>query len=190
MTIGHDIQIYLRDKGLYTGPIDDDFRDGTKIAIAKALGLHSVAAPSGMTISPAGLALIKQFEGLELKAYLCPAEVWTIGYGSTGPHVKPGMVITEAQADEMLRKDVERFDAAVRKLCPISTQGQHDALVSFAFNLGENALKESSLRRLHNEGAWEAAAGQFSRWINANGKPLAGLVKRRAAEAKMYRGQT
>lgn len=181
MTIWQDIQRHV---GVEADGIPGE---ATARAVAKALGLHS-AAPE-ITISKAGLDLIKQFEGLRLKAYLCPANVLTIGYGSTGPHVKPGMVITEAQADDLLRKDVARFDEAVRKICPVRTQGQHDALVSFAFNLGENNLKESTLRRLHNDGDYGAAAEQFARWTKADGKELAGLVRRRAAEAAMYRRQ-
>jgi lysozyme len=163
----------------------------TAQAVAKALGLHSAVAEA-RSISPAGLALIKQFEGLELKAYVCPAGKLTIGYGSTGAHVKLGMVITEAQADELLRKDLARFEAAVRALCPITTQGQFDALVSFAFNLGEESLKTSTLRRKHNEGDYAGAAAEFGRWNKARVKgvltELSGLTKRRTAEAKMYRG--
>lgn len=186
MTIGTEIQEHLRDKGLYTGPIDDDFGDGTKLAVAKALGLHSAAGAKH--ISKAGLDLIKVSEGLVLKAYRDAVDVLTIGYGHTGPDVHEGMIVTEAQAEALLLGDIERFERAVEKLCPNTTQGQFDALVSFTFNLGEKSLKESTLRRLHNEAAYEAAAGQFSRWVNAGGRQLPGLVKRRAAEAKMYRG--
>lgn len=144
----------------------------------------------GRTLSQAGVELIKQFEGLELKAYPDPAtgaEPWTIGIGHTGG-VRPGDVITEARAEQLLRQDVGRFEVAVRKYCPVTTQGQFDALVSFAFNVGEENLKTSTLRRLHNEGDYAGAAGQFARWNKANGKVMTGLTRRRAAEAKMYRG--
>jgi lysozyme len=159
-------------------------------AVNRALG-RAPAPETARRISPAGLALIKQFEGLVLKAYKDPVGILTIGYGSTGAHVKPGMVITEAQADELLLKDVTRFEDAVRRLCPNTTQGQFDALTSFAFNLGEGALENSTLRNRHNDGDYAAAAEEFGRWIYA-GKParaLPGLVKRRAAEARLYRGQ-
>lgn len=146
-------------------------------------------SPSGKAISQAGIELIKRFEGLRLKAYPDPAtggEPWTIGVGHTGG-VRPGDVITEARADELLRLDVTRFEKAVARLCPITTQPQFDALVSFAFNVGEGNLKDSTLRRMHNEGNYAGAAGQFARWSNANGKRMEGLVRRREAEAQLYR---
>jgi lysozyme len=146
-----------------------------------------VTDPTERRLSREGLDLIKSFEGLELKAYHDAVGVLTIGYGSTGAHVKPGMVITEAQAEELLRKDVSRFEVAVRKLCPLTTQAQYDALVSLSFNIGESALKESTLRRLHNEGKYADAAAQFARWNKAGGKEMAGLTRRRAAEAALYR---
>lgn len=142
-------------------------------------------------ISQNGIDLIKSFEGMKLKAYPDPAtggDPWTIGVGHTGPDVHPGLVITEAQADELLRKDLQRFVDAVNRLCPITTQGQFDALVSFCFNVGDGNLKTSTLRRLHNEGAYDAAAMQFARWSRANGKVMKGLTRRRAAEASLYRG--
>lgn len=144
---------------------------------------------SGMVTSQAGIDLIKQFEGVRLKAYPDPAtgaEPWTIGIGHTGG-VRPGDVITEARAEQLLRQDLGRFEMAVRKLCPVTTQPQFDALVSLAFNIGEGNLKDSTLRRLHNEGNYAAAAGQFERWNRANGKVMAGLTRRRAAEAALYR---
>ena len=78
-------------------------------------------------------------------------------------------------------------EEAVRKYCPITTQGQFDALVSFTFNLGAGSLKDSTLRRKHNEGDYEGAANEFKRWVNAGGVKLTGLVRRRAAEAELYR---
>ena len=140
-----------------------------------------------MKISDNGLDLIRRFEGCELSAYKCPAGVLTVGYGSTGPHVKPGMTITQDEADELLRKDVERFDRAVQSLAPTSTQGQHDAMTSFAFNVGITALEGSTLLKMHRAGNYEAAAGQFRRWNRGGGRVLAGLTKRRAAEAETYR---
>jgi lysozyme len=137
-------------------------------------------------ISDAGLQIIKDSEGLRLVAYQDTGGVWTIGYGHTGPDVKVGQTITEARADELLRRDVVEAEDAVRKLCPITTQNQFDALVSFTFNLGAGQLKESTLRRLHNEGDYFAAKLQFGRWVNDNGVKLNGLVKRRAAEAALY----
>ncbi len=138
-------------------------------------------------INQTGLALIKQYEGCKLTAYVCPAGVLTIGYGSTGKHVKPGMTITEAEAEKLLRDDLARFEEGVEKFCPVATENQFAALVSFAFNVGIEALRTSTLRRLHNEGKYAEAAEQFKRWNKGGGRVLPGLVKRRAAEAQLYR---
>lgn len=137
-------------------------------------------------INAAGLQLIKEFEGCKLTAYKCPADVWTIGYGSTGPHVKPGMTITQVQADELLRSDLRRFEDGVASLAKVATDNQYSALVSFAFNLGLEALKTSTLLRLHNEGKYADAQTQFARWNKAGGQVLSGLTRRRTAEAVLY----
>ena len=139
-----------------------------------------------MNLSPAGLALIKQFEGLRTRAYLCPAGVWTIGYGSTGRHVIQGLVVTAEQAEEMLRGDLLRFEEAVRRYALPATQGQYDALVSLAFNIGITAFARSTLLRRHRMGDHEGAAGEFQRWDKVRGRALPGLARRRAAERKLY----
>lgn len=138
-------------------------------------------------INKEGLELIKSFEGLRLKSYRCSANVLTIGWGSTGPHVKEDMTITQDQAEELLRSDLRRFEDFVANRCSPATDNQFAALVSFAFNVGEGALGTSTLRRLHMEGNYEAAAEQFKRWNKAGGKVLNGLVRRRAAEEALYR---
>jgi lysozyme len=142
-----------------------------------------------MRISQRGLELIKGFEGLRLKSYLCPANVWTIGYGSTGPHVREGMVISERDAEDLLRSDLRRFEQGVAKLAPDCSQGQLDALVSFAFNLGLGALARSTLLRKHKAGDHAGAAGEFRKWVMAGGVKLNGLVRRRAAERDLYLSQ-
>ena len=137
-------------------------------------------------INKEGLELIKQFEGCKLKAYVCPAGILTVGYGSTGSHVKPGMVITQEQAEELLRSDLRRFEDFVANRCAPATDNQFSALVSFCFNVGQEALRTSTLRRLHLEGKYEAAADQFARWNKASGRVLPGLVRRREAERALY----
>lgn len=140
-------------------------------------------------INDAGLKLIKDAEGLRLAAYPDPGtggDPWTIGYGHTGPEVKKGMVISSGQADAYLKADVARFEQAVAQLCPVTTDNQFSALVSFAFNLGPENLRTSTLRRLHNEGDYAGAQAQFGRWNKAAGRVLPGLTKRRAAEAALY----
>lgn len=138
-------------------------------------------------INKAGLEIIKEFEGLRLKAYICPAGVLTIGYGSTGSHVKPGMVITEAQAEELLRSDLRRFEDAVAKAAPDATDNQFSAMVSLAFNIGEGAFAGSTVLRKHLAGDHVGAAEAFKLWNKGGGQVLTGLVKRRAAEAQLYR---
>lgn len=152
-----------------------------------------------MTPSKACFDLIKQFEGFRSKAYLCPAGLLTIGYGHTGTDVLPGMRITEAQGDDLLRKDVANFAAIVEKaLTAKVSQSQFDALVSFCFNTGPGkagvkdgliTLKNgnpSSLLRKTNSGDKLGAAAEFDKWTKANGQELRGLVARREAEQRLY----
>lgn len=140
-----------------------------------------------MKINEAGLALIKSFEGCKLTAYKCPAQVWTIGYGSTGSHVKEGMTITVAQAEDLLTEDLARFEIGVEKLATVElNDNQFAALVSFAFNLGLKALEQSTLLRFVNEGKMREAAAEFAKWNRAKGKVLLGLTKRREAEKALF----
>lgn len=141
-----------------------------------------------MHTSQKGLDLIKSFEGLRLSAYRCPADIPTIGYGTTAG-VKMGDTITKERAEELLREDVARFESQVLRLVKVPlTQGQHDALVSFVYNLGAGNLSNSTLLRLLNAGDYAGAAAQFDRWNKAGGKVLAGLVRRRAAERALFEG--
>ncbi|WP_324807246.1 lysozyme [Sphingomonas sp. LY29] len=148
-----------------------------------------VAQPAQRRISDKGLALVKVSEGLRLGAYRCPADVPTIGYGSTGAHVKMGMTITEAEAEKLLLEDLSRFEKGVAEMGGKMTQGEFDALVSFAFNLGLGALSNSTLLKKHKAGDRKGAALEFKRWVNAGGRKLPGLVKRREAERKLYTGE-
>lgn len=142
-----------------------------------------------MRISETGLDLIKHFEGLRLKAYKCPAGVWTIGYGSTGPHVEEGTTITEGWADALLRKDVERFEKGVEELVKVDlAQDEFDALVAFSFNVGLVNLKTSTLLRKLNQGDYASAALEFPKWNKAAGKVLPGLTRRREAESRLFQG--
>lgn len=136
--------------------------------------------------SSAGLQLIKDVEGLRLRAYQDTGGVWTIGVGHTGLDVVKGKIITEAEADRLLAADVREAEEIVARLFPVTTQPQFDALVSFTFNLGEPQVSSSTLRKLHNAGDYAGAAAQFARWKFDNGKEVAGLVTRRRKEAAMY----
>jgi lysozyme len=145
-------------------------------------------------ISGRGIALIEEAEGCRLEAYPDPGTggaPWTIGVGHTGSEVHPGLTITREQADAQLRQDLAKFERGVAALVAghATTQGQFDALVSFAFNLGLGALGGSSLLRLHKGGSFAAAATEFGKWSHSAGRVLPGLVRRRAAEAALYRGE-
>ena len=145
-----------------------------------------VAAPATQTINAAGLQLIKDAEGLRLDAYLCPANVWTIGYGTTGG-IRKGMRVTKDEAEKLLRMDVTKFERAVARLVNVSlTSNQFSALVSFVYNVGEGAFASSTMLRLLNKGEFGAAADQFARWNKAGGRALIGLTKRRAAERALF----
>ncbi len=142
-----------------------------------------------MKISQKGIDLIKQFEGVSLKAYPDPGtggEPWTIGYGHTGG-VKKGDAITQAQAEDLLRKDLIKFEAGVSNaLTAETTQNQFDAMVSLAYNIGLGNFTKSTLLRKHNARCWQCAAAQFGVWRNAGGKVMNGLIRRRAAERELY----
>lgn len=143
-----------------------------------------------MTTSERGLSLIKSFEGLRLRAYKCPAEVWTIGYGHT-KGVKEGMIITEQQAEQFLIDDLKASEYAVGRLVkkPL-LQNQFDALVSFVFNLGEGNFSRSTLlKRVNDNPHNPLIREQFMKWVFAGGKVLQGLINRRKAEADLYCGQ-
>lgn len=138
----------------------------------------------------AGIALIKRFESLSLEAYLCPTGHLTIGWGHVGPDVTPEMICSRQKAENLLRKDLERFEAGVAGLLTRRvTDNQFAALVSLAFNVGPEALMASRLMKRVNEGD-PYAANEFAKWnkgrINGVLKVLPGLTKRRAAEAALY----
>ena len=139
-----------------------------------------------MKTSERGLTIIKSFEGVKYRAYLCPAGVWTIGYGHT-KGVKEGDTCTSAQADEWLQDDLSASEEAIGRLVQVPlTQGQFDALVSFVFNLGSGNLDTSTLLRKLNARDYPGAADQFPRWNKAKGKVERGLTRRRQAERLLF----
>jgi lysozyme len=138
-------------------------------------------------ISAAGLEHIKRFEGCKLKSYYCIAARCTIGYGSTGPHVKPGMTITQEQAEEFLRRDLDAAERAVEELVKVKlTDGQHAALVDLIFNVGRGAIAKSTLLKLLNKGQYGAAGEQLMRWVHSGSAVIAGLQRRRLAARNMW----
>ena len=139
-----------------------------------------------MKTSPKGIALIKEFEGLRLKAYKCPGGVWTIGYGHTAG-VKAGMVITEAQAEEYLKADLIAFEKYLNDLGLAINQNQFDALISFIYNVGTGNFSSSTLlRKVKANPLDNSIMDEFLKWVYSKGRVLPGLQRRRLAEMKLY----
>ena len=145
-----------------------------------------------MQLSNKGISLIKSFEGCKLEAYKCSGGKWTIGWGTTGEidgiSIKQGMKITQEKADKLFLSKIKTYEDAVNKYATYNklNQNMYDALVSFTYNCGTNAFKNSTLLKLLNKGEILKAADQFDLWINAGGKPSNGLKRRRAAEKKLF----
>lgn len=133
-----------------------------------------------------GLDLIKKYEGLRLEAYKCPAGVWTIGYGHT-KGVYKGMSITKEEAEKLLQQDVSVFELQVINTVGKLSDCKIDALVSFAYNVGIAAFRNSTLcRKVKANSDDPAIRNEFMKWIYAGGKKLQGLERRRKEEAEMY----
>jgi lysozyme len=176
---------------------DNDFGPKTYAAsLAWRGGAYTAPqdAPA-QTINQAGMDLIKEFEGFRAEAYRDSVGVLTIGYGTTaaaGVGITPalGMVITQAQAEAYLQAAVDMFaDEIKAKMTREPTPNQFAAMVSLAYNIGPGAFGHSSVLRHFNAGNMEAAAASFALWNKAGGRELAGLTRRRAAEAAMFRKQ-
>lgn len=139
-----------------------------------------------MNTSETGLALISEFEGCRLEAYQDSVGIWTVGYGHIAG-VKEGDICTQEEADEWLRTDVGTAERCVNNSVRVTlSQGQFDALVSFVFNLGCAALRNSTLLRKLNDGDDDGAAQQFMHWNHAGGQVVAGLTRRRQAEMELF----
>jgi lysozyme len=156
-----------------------------------------------MKVSPELIKMVKHHEGVRVRPYRCPAQLWTVGVGRVIDPAHIGVkfedrknlpipagwdrTLTMAEVDELLQQDLRRFEAGVLRLCPTGlTQPRFDALVSFAFNVGLGNLQRSSIRMRHNRGDYDGAAEAFMMWTKAAGKVLPGLVKRRADERNLY----
>lgn len=140
-----------------------------------------------MNISRNGIEFIKKEEGLVLNAYLCPANVWTIGYGHTNG-VKKGDKITEEQAEDFLVNDLLYSERVVNKMVKVKlNQNQYDALVSFVFNVGSGNFINSTLLKKLNTGANnDEICVELRRWVFSKGKKLPVLVARRQRECELY----
>lgn len=145
-----------------------------------------------MKTSDDGLALIKKYEGLRLTAYkpVATEKYFTIGYGHYGPDVKKGQTITEHKANELLKQDVRVAEVALNNMGINFSQAQFDALVSWIFNLGAGAFATSTLKkRIVARSDDELIASEIVKWVNAGGKPLLGLKRRRVDEANLFCGR-
>jgi lysozyme len=138
-----------------------------------------------MIINDKGRKIIEDYEGCRLEAYLCPAGRWSIGYGHTGD-VKPGDKVTQHQAEVILEYDLHRVEKAVGDLAPKANANQFSSLVSFAYNVGTDALRTSKLLKRFLAGGPLAAAAEFDKWTHVDGNVLPGLVRRRAAEKALF----
>lgn len=142
-----------------------------------------------MRMSQLGKDMLVEFEGVKLKAYKCPAGVWTIGIGATNPPVKATDEITREEAFKRLDRDLVQYEEGVRKHVKVElTQNQFDALVDFAYNAGVGALQKSTLLKKVNAGKFDEVPAEFMKWTKGGGKELPGLVRRRRAEVKLWRG--
>ena len=145
-----------------------------------------------MEVNKAGRDLIKKFEGCKLKAYRCPANLWTISWGLTfypdGTKVKEGDVITQQQAEDYFNAIVDDFAKKVDALIKSNvSENNFSALVSFAYNVGMGNFQRSTLLRKVNANPKDPSIrAEFMKWTRANGEVLKGLVRRRDAEAKLY----
>ena len=143
-------------------------------------------------INERGIQIVKSFEGISLKPYLCPANVWTVGYGATrsstgGPIDLDMEPISEIEAEALLVRDLENSEGWISRLIKTAlTENQYSALTSFTFNVGAGALQRSTLRMKLNWSEYQGAANEFPKWRIAGGRILAGLIRRRAAERSLF----
>jgi lysozyme len=158
-----------------------------------------------MKVSKKLIEMLKHHEGVRFRPYRCPALLWTVGVGHVIDPAHIGVkledrknlpipagwdrTLTVAEVDNILAKDLERFERGVERLCAVGlTQPRFDALVSFSFNVGLGNLQRSTLRMRHNRGDYTGAAEAFMMWTKAGGRELPGLVKRRRDERAVYLG--
>lgn len=177
-------------------------RPGNIAALHQLLDRMGVACRADVparSVGPAGVALIKRFESCarpladgRFAAYPDPGSnsggPWTIGWGSTGPEIGPGTVWTQAECDARFARDLQRYAGEVAEAIGHAPAAQHqfDALVSFHYNTG--AIRRATLIRRHVAGDYAGAKNEFAKWVYNDGRKMAGLVRRRAAEAALYGG--
>jgi lysozyme len=173
--------------------------DALRFSVAKTYHIHPpdeqppevVERRGSKHINQEGFKLLTTFEGCELTAYDDGGGVWTIGYGHTGDDVYPGLTISETQAEELLREDLEKFESYVEDAVEVEIDdNQFSALVCFCFNVGSGTegFGGSTLLKLLNNGDYQGAANQFPVWNKVNGEPWPGLTRRRLVEQALFLG--
>ncbi|MEG4234262.1 glycoside hydrolase family protein [Microcoleus sp. Pol11C3] len=173
--------------------------DALSFSVAKTYHIHPpdeqppdvVERRGSKHINQEGFKLLTSFEGCELTAYDDGGGVWTIGYGHTGDDVYPGLTISQTQAEELLRGDLEKFESYVEDAVEVEIDdNQFSALVCFCFNVGPGTegFGGSTLLKLLNDGDYQGAANQFPVWNKVNGEPWLGLTRRRLAEQALFLG--
>ena len=139
----------------------------------------------------AAVSIIKKFEGCRLTAYPDPAsggDPWTIGYGATGPNIKPGVTWTQDEAEQDLAVRIARIAYQIVQDLTVSlTDNQFCACVSLAYNIGHANFASSTLLKLLNRSQFEAASKEFLRWDRAQGRVISGLTQRRQAESELFK---
>ena len=145
-----------------------------------------------MKINSEGLNIIKHFEGFSPSVYLCPANRWTIGYGSTWDKNRKSITkthpdITEKEGEVLLRQELDHCYYAISKLVDAEiTENMHSALCSFIFNVGSGNFQRSTMRMKLNRGDYHGASAEFPKWRKAGGRILKGLVRRRTMERELF----
>ena len=173
--------------------------DALRFSVAKTYHIHppdkeppNVAEPRGSKhINQEGFKLLTTFEGCKLTTYDDGGGVWTIGYGHTGDDIYPELTISQTQAEEWLRVDLEKFESYIEDAVEVQlNESQFSALVCFCFNVGPgtDGLGGSTLLKLLNEGDYQGAANQFPVWNKVNSEPWLGLTRRRLAERSLFLG--
>lgn len=164
-------------------------------AIGDATRKLEEAPPAPSRVPAAAVEMVAEFEGFRAEAYLCPAKVWTIGYGTTrwgdgSPVVKGDGPVTQDAARRLLQRDLDAAARAVDDLVLVNlTERQRAALISFVHNVGRGAFARSTMLTHLNAGRLTSAAGEFTRWVHGGGAILPGLMRRRSAEARLFMGR-
>jgi GH24 family phage-related lysozyme (muramidase) len=179
----------------------DELKEVVALSLANEAKVNALPPVTHRKTGKAGIDLMHAFEGCEkrrpdgrFEAYLCPAKVWTIGWGATGADpfnggkIGKGTIWTQEQCDMRFEQHLAQFEAAVREGIgkAATSQAQFDAMVAWTYNVGIGAMRKSTLLRMHKAGDFDGAAKQFLRWNRAGGKILRGLTRRREAESALY----